>query len=130
MKLSGSAETSKHKILALRGYVRLAKTIRDHKDRDVMYLDALPLAERPEELRLILGGLGDSRSHQSLQAVTKYLDHENVAEEAAATAIRIAWRVEKKHDELAREVAEKVAAVSKNKRTLGQAKDLLKAVKK
>jgi hypothetical protein len=90
-QLAKSAADPVIRILALRGYVRLA----DQEDvateqRLATLKDALALAGRDEERKLVLAALGKVRSVDSLALVSPYLDSPALKEEAALAAVAIA----------------------------------------
>jgi HEAT repeat protein len=78
------------KVIALRGYVRMAGV---SKDPAAMYARALDLAQRPEDKKLVLSGLGTAGSVQALQLVEPFLKDEQLRTEAALAAVQIADRL-------------------------------------
>jgi HEAT repeat protein len=90
-QLAKSATDPVIKILALRGYVRLADQSEAATDQKLAKLkDALALAGRDEERKLVLAALGKVRSVDSLALVSPYLDSPALKEEAALAAVAIA----------------------------------------
>ena len=80
-----------HRVLALRGMVRLLTTSDvDQAQAIEMYRQALRAAERPDEKKLIIAGLGSIRSIESLRLVAGYLDDDALKSEAAMAAVKIA----------------------------------------
>jgi len=80
-----------HRVLALRGMVRLLTTGDVDQTRAVeMYRQALRIVETPAEKKLIIAGLGSVRSIDSLRLVAGYLDDDALKSEAAAAAVKIA----------------------------------------
>ncbi|MCK5802561.1 MAG: discoidin domain-containing protein, partial [Lentisphaeria bacterium] len=112
-----------HRVLAFRGYVRIAgiaggQTI-------PMLRQAGELAQSADDKRLVLGQLGAVRSEAALAEVAKYLDDQEVVEEAAAAAVKIACPQNSRDrglvsTKIAR-VMNKVVAVAKNEATLAKA---------
>lgn len=81
-------ENEVHRVLALRGYVRVAATA---GDRAVTMLKrAAELAKTADDKKLVLGGLSSVRTEESLLAVAPYLEDAEAREEAAAAAVKIA----------------------------------------
>jgi HEAT repeat protein len=80
----------RRRILALRGFVRLARG--DPPDV-AMLAEALKLAERPEEKRLVLGALGEVPSPRSLDLAAACLEDPAVAVEAGAAVVGVAERL-------------------------------------
>ena len=91
LNLSQNAANTLHRILALRGYIRMAGSP-DIADRDQldMFQNAMTLANRLEEKRLILSGLASVKTLESLKLAVSYLDEESLQEETALAAIQIA----------------------------------------
>jgi hypothetical protein len=107
LKLAQTAPDRTHKVLALRGYVRMAGM---SKNPTKMYVRAMKLAERPEDKKLVLGGLGTAESVEALDLVEQYLDDAALRSEAAAAAIQIADKVRSKDQARARAAIQKVLA--------------------
>jgi len=87
------------RVLALRGYIRLAGSAKEQTAADAalgaeerirMYKDAMDAAERPDEKKLALAGLADIRTLESLELVAESLDDEALKAEAALAAVKIA----------------------------------------
>jgi hypothetical protein len=79
------------RILALRGYVRLADQSEAATEQKLATLkDALALAGRDEERKLVLAALGKVRSVDALALVSPYLENPALKEEAALAAVAIA----------------------------------------
>lgn len=114
-------------VLALRGYVRLAG-LPDVPEADKlkMYQEALAAATRPDEKRLVLGGLGDMKSGAALRLVIPLLDDASLAAEACATAVKIAKAAGGVAAATVAEAMTKVIAVTQNANVKKSAEDLLK----
>ena len=90
-QLAKSATDPVIRILALRGYVRLADQSEAATGQKLATLkDALALAGRDEERKLVLAALGKIRSVDALALVSPYLDSAPIKEEAALAAVAIA----------------------------------------
>ena len=126
LAIAKAADSPKHKILALRGYVRLIGL------REVpgaaklsMCRDAIALADRSEEKRLVLGALGGVQTAESLAMVLAYLDNPDLKDEAASAAVGIG---EKLFGSRPAEVAQAMQAVlkaTKNENLAKRAKEVL-----
>ncbi len=80
-----------HRVLALRGMVRLLTTSgADQAQAIEMYRQALRAVERPDEKKLIIAGLGSIRSIESLRLIAGYLGDDALKSEAALAAVKIA----------------------------------------
>lgn len=121
------APTPTQKVLALRGFVRQA----GQSDKPVALLkQAMPLAERPDEKKLILGGLGNQNSLDALKLAQSWFKEEVIQAEAAQAMMNIAKKLKGKDAEKATEAVKEIAASAKDPKVKKQAEDLLKGGKK
>jgi len=91
LRIARSAARPVHEILALRGYIQLAGEAGvESADRLAMYKNALGIAKRLEEKRLVLAGLAETKTLGALEQVASLLDDASLAEEAAIAAVQIA----------------------------------------
>ncbi|MGA2501120.1 MAG: HEAT repeat domain-containing protein [Tepidisphaeraceae bacterium] len=90
LQLASKSANNTHRVLALRGYVRLAGL---SKDPTAMYARAMELAASPDDKRLVLAGLGTADSVKALDIVEKYLKDDQLKNEAALAAVAIADKV-------------------------------------
>jgi HEAT repeat protein len=108
----------KHQVLAIRGYVRVVGGADlPAASKAAMYNDAMAAAKRPEEKKLVLGGLSEIVHEDALAAVARYLDDKEISQEAAAAAVSIACPRKGGGGLLGdqvKAVLDKVIAVSKN----------------
>lgn len=81
-----------HRVLALRGYLRLAPLFSEDSPeaRQERYAQALKRAGRPEERKLVLAGLASTGSALALRLIEPMLDEPAVSAEAVAATVRIA----------------------------------------
>ncbi len=105
---------AKHPILALSGYVHLA-TIREttQRARFEQLRTALWLAKRPEEVRMVLGPLGDVRDIEVARTILPYFGDPAVTEECAIAIAKLGRNMRENKDPTYREALEKAAAVTK-----------------
>ena len=92
--LLGIVRTSQdevHRVLALRGYVRLAglEPGRTNSDRLAMFRTAMEVSWRDEERKLVLAGLGKMKDGQALEVVRPCLDSESLRQEAVVAVVSI-----------------------------------------
>jgi len=124
----------KLQILALQGYIRLANVPQDRPaaDKVKMYQEAMDLAKRVDEKRMILSGLGDTKVVEALRLVIPCLDQKDVQNEACSAAAKIGKELENtsaaKEDLIT--AMEKVLTLSKDKRITGDAQKTLDKAKK
>ena len=98
LKLARSDDLSRQ-VLGLRGYVRLAGIEPSVEKKTHMLTEAMDLANRPEEKKLVLGAWGTVMTEQSLNTLQPYLDDAAVQNEAAWAIIAVAAEVGKKNEE-------------------------------
>lgn len=120
-----------HQVLALRGYVRLANVPsgRPVAEKLKMYQEAMAVARRPDEKKLVLGAMGDLKSPEALQRVLPFVADENLKEEASAAAVKIAKALNGNPKAAIQSAMEKVLAASKNAGTKKDAEGVLKKLK-
>ncbi len=130
LDLAQNAISATHKVLAFRGYVRLAddKNLKN-SERLKMYGAALPVAPASEK-KLVLGGLGNIGSADALKLVAPFLEDADMREEAAAAintiaAKMLAGAVAEKDKEPLRAALKKVLEISKNEAQRKQSADNL-----
>lgn len=97
LQIVRSATNSNQRDLAFRGYVRLARESgATAAEKLKMLTEAATLTTSPPEKLLVLAGLGDILSVESLQLVTPHLSDPAVADEAGAAAVKIAEKLDAK----------------------------------
>lgn len=112
----------KHKMLALQGYVRMAGM---SQNPAAMYARAMQLAERVEEKRLVLNGLGSANSAEALAIVEPYLKDERLQTDAATASVQIANRLRQEDPARARTALANVLSAIDDPRIRKQAQDVM-----
>jgi HEAT repeat protein len=112
------------RILALRGFIQTATYEGNAGKRLKMYEDATKLATRIEEKRLVVSGLGASKNDKAVDLMVRFLDDAEVRNEAEAAALALAKELSKKKPAEAGIIADKIIAVSDNKKNVNTAKDI------
>ena len=123
-----SAKTS-HQVLGVRGYVRLAGLELSDDVKAKMLTEALDLAKRPEEKRLVVGAWGNVYTVQAFQVVAKFLDDPQVANEAATAAVAIGDKVAGKAKAEVAAAMQKVIGTTKNDQLKRDAQKVLAKTK-
>jgi len=95
-EVRGLAESSpepRHRLLALKGYIRMISLVQDcsAEKRLDMYADALKLAGRAEEKRLVFSGLALVDDPRGLQLLGPFLQDPELRREAASATLKIAY---------------------------------------
>lgn len=122
LELARTTDNATYRVLAMRGYVRMAGT---SKDPTAMYVRAMELASRPDDKRLVLGGLGTAGTTQALDLVERHIADPDVQIEASLAAIQIAARIRESDGDRARRTLRTVIASVKDPPTRQKAVDLL-----
>jgi HEAT repeat protein len=135
--MAQEADSDTHRILALRGYVRMLAFDGDRPEKETakIYRQALLLAERAEEKKLILAGLANVVHVDALRIVEPYLREAGLKSEAAAAAARIGAEVDESEqieDEAAQQyvkaVMKTVISVSQNETTIEMAQEVIENI--
>ncbi len=116
-RLLGSPPNRTIQVLALRGFVRLVpqENAPDAKKRKSLQ-EAMTLADRDEEKRLVLSALGNIPTAEALALVVAQLDNAALREEACSAAVAIAEKLGAGH------ASEVVAAMTRVAKTTGDKK--------
>jgi hypothetical protein len=129
LRIAKTTSSPKHQILALRGYVRMAEKKRDN-EKIPMMKEAISLAKRPDEKKLVLGKMGNIRTAESLKAIIPYIGEAAIANEAGQAAYNVARRLGKRDAGVVREAMGMVVANARNDRLRRDAQNLLAKVKR
>jgi HEAT repeat protein len=119
------------KVLALRGFVRLVpqQDAPDAKKLDSLK-DAMALAERDEEKRLVLSALGEVPTAEALALVMSHLDNPGLKEEACLAAVAIGEKIAASHRAEATAAMKQVAKTTANKKLAARANVIARQGKK
>ena len=123
-EIAASREDELHSALAFRAYVRLAALTEDPTNA---YLESLKMANNHEEIKLALGGLGQTSTLTALETAESYIENEKVRDEATLAAVRIASKVCWFYPDQAKSLLERALKETKSFRIRDEA---LKAVQK
>jgi len=131
LELAKSAPKDNLKIIALRDYVRLVGLPNSRKPEEnlAMYKEAMALATRPDEKRLVLGGLREVKHIEALKMAAACLDDAALANEACVAVVEVAKAAGKADKEASKAALEKVLQTSKDKRLVNDAKNLINQLK-
>jgi len=128
LALAKSAANQKHQVLALQGYVRIAGEQPTDDAKVKMLTEAMEMAKRPDDKKLVLGALSNVQTVESLRLVVPCLGDAALAEEASAAAVKIAEKVADSAKDLTRNAMKKVLEQSKNDGVRKKAEEILKKV--
>ena len=122
-----SSPNQTHRVLLLRGYIRMAAM---SKDATKMFVRAMDLAKSTSDKKLVLSGLGSASSIEALELVEKYIDNEAVQSEAAMAATQIAEKLLGFDATRAKVALKKVIDTVKNKNIRQKAQDVINETEK
>ncbi len=128
LKVAQTAENRVHKVLALRGFVRLLglESSRPAEETLDLYKKAMELAGDASEKKRVLSGLASTKSLPALNMAAEYLDDLALHLEAESAAVQIAQGVYGSYPQRTREVLQKVIEGTKNDALRAQAQQILK----
>jgi HEAT repeat protein len=128
LKVAQTAENRVHRILALRGFVRLLGLDSDRTAEQTidLYKKAMDLAPDASEKKRVLSGLTSTKSLAALEMAAGYLDDLALHLEAESAAVRIGQALAAEHPQRVKEVLEKVVRNTKNNTIRAQAQQVLK----
>jgi HEAT repeat protein len=130
LTIAKTSENKVHKILALRGFVRLIG-IDENLSADEaikMYRQAMELSEDAREKKMVLSGLANLKSLAALDMTASYLQDTALQQEAEAAVIKIAEGIYKNHPQQTRDILNKIIETSKNDSLRQQAREILKTM--
>jgi len=127
VKVAQTSDNKVHKILALRGFVRLLSldSSRPAEETIDLYKKAMELAGDAAEKRRVLSGLAAAKSPAALNMAAQYLDDLTLHLEAESAAVRIARATAGSDPQRTKEVLQKVIQGTKNDTLRQQAQQIL-----
>ncbi|MGD8451187.1 MAG: HEAT repeat domain-containing protein [Phycisphaerae bacterium] len=110
LTLAREGERETHRVLALRGYVRLLRLPSDRAAADTLARlhVAAELAQADNEKKLVLSALGEVILPETLEEIRPYLGDKTLCHEAAAAAVHVARGLAGQDRELAMKTMEEV----------------------
>ena len=126
-KLAEDSENKLHRILALRGFVRLLALESKRPDEETieMYKKAMSLAPNAGEKRKVLSGLAGIKSRCALDMATAYLEDTSLYREAEFAVVKIAEGIGGDFPEVAKDTLKKIIKKTKNDTLRDQAQGVL-----
>ncbi len=131
LKVAQTSANPVHKVLALRGFVRLLGLESDRPaDQTIdLYKKAMELASDATEKKRVLAGLANTKSLAALNMAAGYLDDVGLHLEAESAAVRIAPAVVGANPQRVKEVLQKVMQGTQNDSIREQAKQIVSQIK-
>ena len=125
LALASKSDNLRDQVLVVRALVQLGSPLKG-KPADLQLLsEALRLAKRPQEKRLVLGALGLADDPKALSLIAPLLDQAELVEEAALAAVQVAEKVKQADKSEVRAVLERAIQKSNNAEVVERAKKLL-----
>lgn len=105
-----------HRILALRGFVRLLglSSERPVEETLTLYKTAMSLSTDVGEKRMVLSGLAGTKSLAALQMAAEYLEDKALSDEAGFAAVRIAAAIRADYPDQAAAMLNKIVQTTKS----------------
>ena len=112
--IATSARSDVHRILGLRGYVRMLSldSISTPAENVEKYRDAMTLAQNDGEKRMVLSALADLQTAEALKFAGEFLDDSSLQQEAGVAALKIAEALQGRNIPDMSMILRKVASVS------------------
>ena len=128
LALAKSSSNKTHRVLLLRGYVRMAGLTKDPTD---MCVRAMKIAQTTQDKKLVLSGFGAAGSIKAFNTVAEYLDDKDTREEAAMAAAKIGDKLRGSKDRLqVKFILQKVVKITKSRNTKKMAEKTIRDIKK
>lgn len=127
LSVAQTSENPVHRVVALRGFVRLLGLARDRsaEESTELYKKAMALAPDANEKKRVLAGLGDAGTLPALQMASQYLDDLSLQAEAESAVVRIAEKIHQQHPQPCREALARVIKGTGNQTLREEAQSLI-----
>jgi HEAT repeat protein len=131
LKVAQTSTNPVHKVVALRGFVRLLALASDRTAEQTvdLYKKAMDLASDATEKKRVLAGLASTKSLAALDMAAGYLDDVALHLEAESAAVRIAPEIVAARPQRVKEVLQKVIQGTRNDSIRAQAQQIVSQIK-
>jgi len=132
LEIVKTTKNTTYRVLALRGYVRLLGLDATASPKQAVrkYAEAMALAKRADEKKLVLSGLAGVAHVDALAVVGPHLDDKAVVDEAALAAVSIARATMGASRAEVRAAMAKVASAAKGTASAGEARKIIAQIDK
>ncbi len=125
MTIARTSDNPTHCVVALRGFLQqVEQPGRTPEQALALYRQALAVANRADEKRLVLAGLSTVPSLPALQLAEPFLDDPALKDEAGLAVAKIAQGIANTAPDAARAAVAKVEAATRNETVLAQARQV------
>jgi len=121
LKITQASENPKHRVLALRGYLRLVGEVTDASARLEMLQRIRPIAKNVASKRMLLSALSQAPDAGALQVAAEFLEDAEVQAEAAVATLSIARALVRIDPPAVRVAMRKLIDTTKDKAVADQA---------
>ena len=130
LKVAKTSDNQVHRILALRGFVRLLglETGRPAEEMIELYQQAMKLAPDVPEKRKVLSGLANTKSLAALEMAATCLQDSSLQQEAEVAVVKIAAGIYGSYPEKTKEVLAKIMQTSKSDSLREQAQNVINQI--
>jgi hypothetical protein len=128
LKIAQTSDSEVHRVLALRGYVRMIglDDDRDAQETVKLYRQAMNVASDASAKKMVLSGLADVKSVAAMNFVADYLEDDELGAEATSAVTKIALGlIEKGVGAECIPILEKVIAVTKDEELREGAQEMI-----
>ena len=127
LKVAENSGNKVHRILALRGFVRLLGLASDRPAGETieLYKKAMSLAPDASEKKKVLSGLANTKSLAALQMAAGYLGDETLSVEAGAAVVNIAGGIYADNPEQAKGMLNQIIKTTKSDSLREQAQEVI-----
>jgi hypothetical protein len=132
LEIAKGAPSEVHRVLALRGYVRLLGLAEGRTPRQTAqkYVEAMAVVRRADTRKTVLAGLAGVAHADALKLAMAHVDDAGAGPEAAAAAVAIARAIAGTDRIAARAAMEKLLAAKKGTRIAAQASQIIATIDK
>lgn len=132
MNVAENSGNKVHKILALRGFIRLLglENARPAEETVAMYKKAMSLSADAAEKKNVLSGLAGAKSLAALNMAAEYLNDQTLSNEAGFAAIKIAQGIYKDSPQQAMEMLKKIAQTARSDSLRQQAQETIDGIER
>jgi len=130
LKVAEESDNDTHRILALRGFVRLIGLVHNSPPEETvsLYRQAMDLALDASLKKLVLSGLADVESIAALNMAAEYLDDELLKQEAEFAVLKIAEIMHQNHPQETKTALQKVIQTTESDFVRDKAVSLMKKI--
>lgn len=130
-ELAQKSDNNVHRILALRGFIRLIGLESDRPAEKTvnLYKKAMDLASDATLKRQVLSGLADVKSLDAMQMAAEYLEDAVLQQEAELSVVKIAAAIRRSHAKEVKAVLQKVVQNTKSDSVREDAQKILQRIR-